>query len=51
MTMSHVRSKAQADDSVKLCDFYESFDSDGRESVLPMGIYDLGKYRLRFVVR
>merc|ERR1712142_387542 len=39
--MSHVRAKAQADDSVKLCDFYESFDKDGREATLPMGIYDL----------
>ena len=41
MTMSHVRAKAQADESVKLCDFYESFDKDGREATLPMGIYDL----------
>ena len=43
--MSHIRSKAQSDDSVKLCEYYEAFDTDGRDSSLPVGIYDLGKLR------
>jgi hypothetical protein len=41
MTMSHIRANAQSNESVKLCNFYEDFDSGGRDSTLPLGVYDL----------
>jgi len=41
MTMSHVRQRAATDSSVRLCSFYESFDTEGRDSKIPSGIYDL----------
>merc|ERR1712136_398152 len=39
--MSHVRQRAATDSSVRLCSFYESFDTEGRDSKIPSGIYDL----------
>lgn len=41
MTASHVRSQHKHDTSVPVCGYYENFDSHGRETTLPAGVYDL----------
>lgn len=42
MTASFIREKAKAGDStLKLCSFYEQFDIEGKESLLPWGVYNL----------
>lgn len=41
MTASFVRERSKADPSIKLCQFYEKFDLEGKESLLPWGIYNL----------
>ena len=38
----HVRERyAQGDSGVQICEFYENFDSRGREMSLPTGAYNL----------
>lgn len=41
MTASFVRENAKKDKTVKLCSFYETFDLEGRDQMLPSGIYNL----------
>lgn len=41
LTAGHVRERHRIDDTVPVCQFYEGFDIEGRESVLPVGIYNL----------
>ncbi|KAK2145840.1 hypothetical protein NP493_3826g00000 [Ridgeia piscesae] len=41
MTASHVRNEHKHDSSVPVCSYYENFDSHGRETTLPAGVYDL----------
>ena len=41
LTASFVRSRHEADDAVPVCNFYEGFDANGRESPLPSGVYNL----------
>ena len=41
MTASFVREKAKKDKSVKLCSFYEHFDLEGRDKLIPWGVYNL----------
>lgn len=41
LTAGFVREQHQVDDTVPICQFYEGFDIEGRESMLPKGIYNL----------
>lgn len=41
LTASYVREHHQMDDTVPICQYYEGFDIEGRESFLPIGIYNL----------
>ena len=41
LTASFVRARRRLDPSLSCCDFFESFDADGREAVLPNGVYNL----------
>lgn len=41
LTASFVRRRRQEDPSIPGCSFYEGFDLNGREEVLPTGIYNL----------
>lgn len=41
MTASFVREKAKTDKSIKLCQYYEQFDMEGREKLIPWGVYNL----------
>ncbi|XP_065662190.1 general transcription and DNA repair factor IIH helicase subunit XPD isoform X2 [Hydra vulgaris] len=41
LTASFVRTRYQADKQTPVCQFYENFDSFGREEPLPSGIYNL----------
>lgn len=41
LTASYVREHHQMDDTVPVCQYYEGFDIEGRESFLPVGIYNL----------
>ncbi|XP_072032459.1 general transcription and DNA repair factor IIH helicase subunit XPD-like [Amphiura filiformis] len=41
LTASHIRSRRQHDPTIPGCSFFEEFDSFGRESPLPAGIYSL----------
>ncbi|CAM9626346.1 unnamed protein product, partial [Chrysoparadoxa australica] len=41
LTASWVRRKAEDDEDVELCQFYESYSKDGSDSVMPPGIYNL----------
>ena len=41
LTASHVRDRHQYDPSVPICDFYEQLDRNGRDTILPSGVYSL----------
>lgn len=41
LTAGHVRERYKHDDTVPICQYYEGFDIEGRESFLPVGIYNL----------
>jgi DNA excision repair protein ERCC-2 len=41
MTASFVREKAKQDKSIKTCEFYEKFDLEGRDKLVPWGVYNL----------
>jgi DNA excision repair protein ERCC-2 len=41
LTASFVRDKAKQDSSIPTCEFYEKFDLEGRESLIPYGVYNL----------
>lgn len=41
LTAGHVREHNRLDDSIEVCQYYEGFDIEGRESFLPVGIYNL----------
>ncbi|EDV23730.1 uncharacterized protein TRIADDRAFT_50379 [Trichoplax adhaerens] len=41
LTASYVRRNHQQDRSVEVCSFFEKFDTFGRDSVLPPGVYNL----------
>lgn len=41
LTASYVRERHQADSTTPVCQYYEGFDIEGRESLLPPGIYNL----------
>ncbi|KAJ6647866.1 General transcription and DNA repair factor IIH helicase subunit XPD, partial [Pseudolycoriella hygida] len=41
LTASYVRARHQADNTTAVCQYYEGFDIEGRESFLPPGIYNL----------
>ncbi|XP_050506968.1 general transcription and DNA repair factor IIH helicase subunit XPD [Diabrotica virgifera virgifera] len=41
LTASYVRDKHNDDDTVPVCSFYEEFNIDGKESVIPYGVYNL----------
>ena len=45
LTASYVRTRAQRDDAIPQCDFFEKFDLDGREFSLPAGCYNLDDLR------
>ena len=45
LTASYVRARAQRDDTVEQCDFFEEFDLHGRESIIPSGCYNLDDLR------
>jgi DNA excision repair protein ERCC-2 len=46
MTASWVRQKAQREDSNALCQFYESFEREGNDADIPMGVYDLDQLKV-----
>ncbi|KAA0201915.1 hypothetical protein HAZT_HAZT009353 [Hyalella azteca] len=41
LTASYVRTRAQRDESIGRCDFFEEFDLHGREFPIPSGCYNL----------
>lgn len=41
LTASYVRERHQADNTTPVCQYYEGFDIEGRESFLPPGVYNL----------
>nr|AIL94188.1 DNA-repair protein complementing XP-D cells [Brachionus koreanus] len=41
MTASFVREKAKTDKTIKTCSFYEQFELEGQDSLIPSGIYNL----------
>lgn len=45
LTASFVRRRRQEDSSVPGCSFFEDFDLNGREEVLPTGVYNLSDLR------
>ncbi|XP_050349919.1 general transcription and DNA repair factor IIH helicase subunit XPD isoform X2 [Nymphalis io] len=47
LTASYIREKHESDNSVPICQFYEGFNREGKESMLPYGVYtmdDLKQY-------
>lgn len=47
LTASYVRDRHTVDDTVPVCEYYEGFALDGKESTIPYGVYsidDLKKY-------
>ncbi|XP_055606066.1 general transcription and DNA repair factor IIH helicase subunit XPD-like [Uranotaenia lowii] len=45
MTASHVRDRAATDDSIGVCQYYEGFQAEGKESTLPPGVYSIDDLR------
>ncbi|EFN86899.1 TFIIH basal transcription factor complex helicase subunit [Harpegnathos saltator] len=41
LTASYVRERHNHDESTPICNFYEGFDMEGREQIVPPGIYSL----------
>lgn len=41
LTASYVRERHNMDDSVPVCQYFEGFDIEGKESFLPVGIYNI----------
>lgn len=41
MTASFIREKAKKDKTLTVCNLYETFDLEGRDQMLPWGIYNL----------
>ncbi|XP_014471542.1 PREDICTED: TFIIH basal transcription factor complex helicase XPD subunit [Dinoponera quadriceps] len=41
LTASYVRERHNHDESTPICNFYEGFDMEGREQIMPPGIYSL----------
>lgn len=41
LTASHVRDRQSIDDSTPSCQYYEGFAIEGKESMMPVGIYSL----------
>lgn len=41
LTATHVRDHHSADDTVPVCEFYEGFAMDGKESIMPYGVYSI----------
>ena len=41
MTASFIREKAKTDKNIKLCEFYERYDLEGQDKLLPSGVYNL----------
>ncbi|XP_065563934.1 general transcription and DNA repair factor IIH helicase subunit XPD-like [Artemia franciscana] len=41
LTASYVRARAQTNENIPLCNFFEGFDIEGREESLPSGVYNL----------
>ncbi|CAK1581300.1 unnamed protein product [Parnassius mnemosyne] len=47
LTASYIRERHERDNSVNICQFYEGFNREGKESMLPYGVYtidDLKQY-------
>ncbi|XP_022824870.1 TFIIH basal transcription factor complex helicase XPD subunit [Spodoptera litura] len=47
LTASYIRERHESDNSVPICQFYEGFNREGKESMLPYGVYtmdDLKQY-------
>ncbi|KPJ11496.1 TFIIH basal transcription factor complex helicase XPD subunit [Papilio machaon] len=47
LTASYIRERHEGDSSVPICQFYEGFNREGKESMLPYGVYtmdDLKQY-------
>lgn len=45
LTASYVRDRHVADDTIPICDFYEGFALDGKESTIPYGVYSLDELK------
>lgn len=41
LTASYVRDRHRTDSSIPICQFYETFDIEGRETVMPPGVYNI----------
>ena len=41
MTASYVRARRAEDDSIPTCSYFEQYDIEGREFVLPAGVHNL----------
>lgn len=45
LTASYVRTRAQRDDNIPQCDWFEKFDLHGKEFPLPAGSYNIDDLR------
>merc|ERR1739838_589158 len=45
LTATHVRQKHDVDNSIPVCSFYENFDIEGKEDLIPNGVYNLDDLR------
>ena len=41
MTASYIREQHETDSSVPICNYYESFDREGREGTISPGVYNI----------
>lgn len=41
LTASYVRERHEIDDTTPICEYYEGYNSDGRQSMIPHGIYSI----------
>ncbi|XP_044730901.1 general transcription and DNA repair factor IIH helicase subunit XPD [Chrysoperla carnea] len=41
LTASYVRERYRADENTPICQYYEGFDLEGRESTIPYGVYSI----------
>uniref|UniRef100_A0A914W6J6 DNA 5'-3' helicase n=1 Tax=Plectus sambesii TaxID=2011161 RepID=A0A914W6J6_9BILA len=45
LTASFVRARRRLDPSIPCCDYFEAFDADGRDVLLPDGVYNLDELK------
>lgn len=41
LTASYIRERHSYDDTTPICQFYEGFNLDGKETTMPFGVYNI----------